>query len=82
MYKFTHTHTCWLIVNARALLENVQKRELSAVLTNDETARLLSLRFLESAANHWRLLNGTKLLPDVIAGVVFNDGIKAQVAAA
>ena len=39
-------------------------------------------KLMESAAKHWRLLNGTKLLPDVIAGVVFNDGLKAQVAAA
>jgi len=39
-------------------------------------------KLMESAAKHWRLLNGTKLLPDVIAGVVFHDGLKAQVAAA
>jgi len=39
-------------------------------------------KLMESAAKHWRVLNGTKLLPDVIAGVVFNDGLKAQVAAA
>jgi transposase-like protein len=39
-------------------------------------------KLMESAAQHWRLLNGTKLLPDVIAGVVFNDGVKAQAAAA
>lgn len=39
-------------------------------------------KLMESAAKHWRLLNGTKLLPDVIAGVVFHDGVKTQVAAA
>jgi transposase-like protein len=39
-------------------------------------------KLLESAAKHWRLLNGSKLLPDVIAGVTFNDGLKSQVAAA
>jgi len=39
-------------------------------------------KLMESAAKHWRVLNGTKLLPEVIAGVVFNDGLKAQVAAA
>jgi transposase-like protein len=39
-------------------------------------------KLMESAAQHWRLLNGTKLLPDVIAGFIFNDGVKTQVAAA
>jgi transposase-like protein len=31
-----------------------------------------------SAARHWRLLNGAKWLPDVIAGVVFINGEKAE----
>jgi hypothetical protein len=31
---------------------------------------------MESAAKHWRLLNNSKLLPDVIAGVKFIDGEK------
>lgn len=35
-------------------------------------------KLMESAAKHWRLLNGSKLLPDVIQGVVFTDGVKAQ----
>jgi len=38
-------------------------------------------KLMESAAKHWRLLNGSQLLPDVIAGVVFTDGVRAQVAA-
>jgi hypothetical protein len=35
-----------------------------------------------SASKRWRLLNGSDLLPDVIAGVQFNDGVKSQEAAA
>jgi transposase-like protein len=35
-----------------------------------------------SASKRWRLLNGSDLLPDVIAGVQFTDGVKSQEAAA
>ena len=35
-----------------------------------------------SKRKRWRLLNGSELLPDVIAGVQFNDGVKSQEAAA
>ena len=35
-------------------------------------------KLCESAARTWRTLNGAKLLPDVIAGVQFIDGEKAE----
>jgi hypothetical protein len=35
-----------------------------------------------SASKRWRLLNGYDLLPDVIAGVQFTDGVKSQEVAA
>jgi transposase-like protein len=35
-----------------------------------------------SASKRWRLLNGSDLLPDVIAGIQFNDGVKSQEVAA
>jgi transposase-like protein len=35
-----------------------------------------------SASKRWRLLNGSELLPDVIQGVQFTDGVKSQEAAA
>ena len=38
-------------------------------------------KLMESAAKHWRLLNGSQLLSDVIAGVVFTDRVRAQAAA-
>jgi transposase-like protein len=39
-------------------------------------------KLMQSAQKRWRLLNGSQLLPDVIAGVQFIDGIKPQTAAA
>jgi putative transposase len=37
-------------------------------------------KLMESAAKHWRLLNGSSLLGDVIAGVVYPDGVKENAA--
>ena len=37
-------------------------------------------KLMESAAKRWRLLNGSKLLPEVIAGVTFIDGEKENAA--
>ena len=39
-------------------------------------------KLCESAARHWRMLNGAKLLPDVIAGVRFVDGEQPEKTAA
>jgi transposase-like protein len=39
-------------------------------------------KLMQSASKRWRTLNGAKLLPEVIAGITFTDGIKfAQEAA-
>lgn len=38
-------------------------------------------KLMQSAAKRWRTLNGSKHLPDVINGIEFKDGIKAQAAA-
>jgi hypothetical protein len=35
---------------------------------------------VESAAKHWRLLNGCKLLADVVEGIVYVDGVKKDAA--
>jgi transposase-like protein len=37
-------------------------------------------KLMESAAKHWRLLNGSKLLGDVIAGAIYVDGVKQNAA--
>jgi putative transposase len=39
-------------------------------------------KLMQSAQKRWRILNGSNLLPDVIQGVPFIDGIKPQHAAA
>ena len=39
-------------------------------------------KLMQSASKKWRLLNGSQLLPDVIAGVQFINGLKPQTAAA
>jgi transposase-like protein len=36
----------------------------------------MAFKLVESAQNHWRKLNGSALLPAVIAGVIFKDGTK------
>jgi len=37
-------------------------------------------KLMESASKHWRLLNGSKLLGDVIAGAIYVDGVKENAA--
>ena len=36
----------------------------------------MAFKLVESAQNHWRKLNGSVLLPEVVAGVFFKDGMK------
>jgi putative transposase len=54
--------------------------------TKGSGSRIASLTMMfklaESAARRWRLLNGHELLPDVIRGVVFQDGLRLDQAAA
>lgn len=51
---------------------------------NGTRARCLAMvhQLMLSASKRWRLLNGSNLLPDVIAGVQFIDGVKSQEIAA
>ena len=39
-------------------------------------------KLTQSASKKWRALNGSSLIPDVISGVPFIDGIKQDQAAA
>jgi transposase-like protein len=47
---------------------------------NGSRTRCLAMvhQLMLSAAKRWQLLNGSDLLPDVIAGVPFTDGVKSQ----
>jgi transposase-like protein len=42
----------------------------------------MAFKLVQSAAKRWRLLNGSQLLPDVVQGVPFTDGLRASQAAA
>ena len=48
---------------------------------NREACLTMVYKLLESASKRWRALNGSGLLADVIAGVVFVDGEKKENAA-
>lgn len=54
--------------------------------TKGSGSRIASLTMMfklaESAAKRWRLLNGHELLPDLLRGVVFQDGLRLDQAAA
>lgn len=54
--------------------------------TKGSGSRIASLTMMfklaESASKHWRLLNGHQLLPDVLQGVTFQDGLRLDQAAA
>jgi putative transposase len=45
-----------------------------------EACLTMVFKLMESAAKHWRVLNKASLLADVIAGVVFQDGVKEDAA--
>jgi transposase-like protein len=45
-----------------------------------EACLMMVFKLMESAAKGWRALNGAPLLADVIAGVVFKDGVKEDAA--
>jgi hypothetical protein len=36
----------------------------------------MAFKLIQSVQNHWRKFNGSALLPEVIAGVIFKDGTK------
>jgi putative transposase len=42
----------------------------------------MAFKLVQCAAKRWRLLNGSQLLPDVVQGVPFVDGLRADQAAA
>jgi transposase-like protein len=47
-----------------------------------QAALAMVFKLAESASKHWRALNGSKLLPEVIQGVTFVDGVRSQDVAA
>ena len=82
-YAFPAEH--WLHLRTTNPIEStfatVRLRTAKTKGSGTRTACLtMVFKLMESAAKHWRLLNGSKLLGDVIAGVVYVDGVKENAA--
>ncbi len=80
-YDFPAEH--WMHIRTTNPIESVFA---TVRLRHDKTkgngSRLACLtmvfKLMESASKHWRALNGSALMPDIIAGVQFTDGIKVN----
>jgi transposase-like protein len=83
-YDFPAEH--WLHLGTTNVIASVfASVRLRTVKTKGSGTRVACLamvfKLMQSAARHWRALNGSGLLGDVIKGVVFVDGIKQEDAA-
>jgi putative transposase len=82
-YEFPAEH--WMHLRTTNPIEStfatVRLRTEKTKGTGTRTACLtVVFKLMESAAKHWRGLNGSVLLPDVIAGVAYVDGVKQNAA--
>jgi len=80
-YDFPAEH--WMHIRTTNPIESVFATvRLRTDKTKGSGSRIACLtmvfKLMESASKRWRALNGTALIPDVIAGVQFTDGIKSQ----
>lgn len=84
-YDFPAEH--WLHLRTTNAIESVfatvRLRTQKTKGSGSRTACLtMVFKLTESASKKWRFLNGSELIPQVIAGVVFVDGVKPERAAA
>lgn len=80
-YDFPAEH--WMHIRTTNPIESVFATvRLRTDKTKGSGSRIACLtmvfKLMESASKRWRALNGSSLIPDVIAGVQFTDGIKSQ----
>jgi transposase-like protein len=78
-YDFPAEH--WIHVRTTNPIESVfatvRLRHRRTKGNGSRTAFLaMVFKLMQSAEKHWRLLNGSKLLPDVIAGIPYINGTK------
>ncbi len=78
-YDFPAEH--WIHVRTTNPIESVfatvRLRHRRTKGNGSRTACLaMVFKLMQSAEKHWRLLNGSKLLPEVIAGIPYINGIK------
>ena len=83
-YDFPAEH--WLHIRTTNPIEStfstVRLRHVKTKGSGTRTACLtMVFKLMESASQHWRLLNGSAILMEVIAGAVFVDGVKQTHAA-
>ena len=84
-YDFPAEH--WIHLRTTNRIESVfstVKHRQKKTRGNGSRVACLAMVFqlTESASKKWRTLNGSSLLPDVIQGILFIDGIKHTEAAA
>lgn len=84
-YDFPAEH--WMHIRTTNPIESVFATvRLRTDKTKGSGSRIACLtmvfKLMESASKRWRALNGTAIIPEVIAGVQFNDGVKSQRVAA
>ena len=83
-YDFPAEH--WLHIRTTNPIESTFSTvRLRHVKTKGSGTRMACLtmvfKLMESASKHWRLLNGSAILMEIIAGAVFVDGVKQTAAA-
>jgi putative transposase len=83
-YAFPADH--WLHLRTTNVIESVFATvRLRTAKTKGSGSReaclMMVFKLMESASKRWRVLNGANVLPDVIQGVKFSDGVKQEVAA-
>ena len=83
-YDFPAEH--WMHLRTTNVIESVFATvRLRTEKTKGSGTRVACLsmvfKLMQSASRHWRALNGSALLTDVIKGIVFVDGIKKEDAA-
>jgi putative transposase len=80
-YDFPAEH--WIHIRTTNPIEStfatVRLRHRKTKGSGSRTACLtMVFKLMQSAEKKWRLLNGSKILPDVIAGIKFADGVQLQ----
>lgn len=75
-----HIRTTNPIAPRKSIFATVRLRIEKTKGSGSRTACLsMVFKLAESASKKWRSLNGSDLIPDVIAGVVFVDGVPTQI---
>ena len=80
-YAFPAEH--WRHIRSTNVIESVfatVRLRHSKTKGNGSRSACLTMvyKLMESASRHWRALNGSILLPEVVRGVQFSDGVREK----